>query len=252
MTLPLATPFPLEKSPFYSRVSSLLTGSPTKNYYAIAFNPGYPLQASELNELQELFFINSTLNARYPVEWTISGTSGVPFWQGLIPYNPSYVTITDLVLNNNRFTGDISISSGWYLWTEFESKLSYWIYLENDVNGSFDIPINSQSYVGFTVKDEIISCCSSSTCTEEQDSELRDNSSGFPGSYLTCGASRLKATITEQVDFRDSIPTTADPDGTYWSLLFKIVTDNNTISAYYINNNDNIIFTKIALTEADS
>lgn len=252
MTLPLSTPFPLEKTPFNSRVSSLLNSSPTKNYYAIAFNPGYPLQASELNELQELFSINSTLNARYPVEWTISGTSAVPFWQGLIPYNPSFVDITNVVLNNNRFTGDISISSGWYLWTEFDSKLSYWIFLENSVTGEFDISINSQSYVGFTVKDEIITCCSSTTCSDSQDAEIRDNSSGFPGSYLTCGASRLKATITEEIDFRDSIPTNADPDGKYWSLLFKIMTDDNTISADYINNNDNFIFTKIAVTEADS
>ena len=59
MTLPLATPFPLKGTPFYSRISDQLTSDPVINYYAIAFNPGYPLQASELNEFQELFFLNS-------------------------------------------------------------------------------------------------------------------------------------------------------------------------------------------------
>ena len=89
MTLPLLATFPLDKSPFYSRISTQIQ-TPTKNYYAIAFNPGYPLQASELNEVQELFFINNTLSNRFSSIWQARG-SNIPYWNGMIPLNPTYI-----------------------------------------------------------------------------------------------------------------------------------------------------------------
>ena len=215
MTFPLVATFPLEKSPFYSRISTQLTSSPIKNYYAIAFNPGYPLQASELNELQELIFLNNTLSTRFSSIWTNKAQT-IPYWNGLIPLDPTYISLTNVsnvTSDGGSWTGNVNISQGWYLWNNPNSNLGFWIYLDENITSNFSIPVNTTRYIGFTILDQIISCCSSNTCSETEDSELRDNSSGYPGGYLTCGASRLKATINSDVDIRISIPNIADPDG---------------------------------------
>jgi hypothetical protein len=249
MTLPLLATFPLDKSPFYSRISTQIAASPAKNYYAIAFNPGYPLQASELNEVQELFFINNTLSNRFSSIWQARG-SNIPYWNGMIPLDPTYISLTNVTNTSGIWTGTISISNGWYLWNNPNSNLGFWIYLDENVTGTFSINNNTISYIGFTVLDQVISCCSSSTCSETQDEDIRDNSSGFPGGYLTCGASRLKATINPEIDVRDAIPTSADPDGSFWSLLFRITTDADTLTAQYT---DNItVFTPVPTTVADT
>jgi hypothetical protein len=240
MTLPLEATFPLEKSPFYSRISTQIQ-TPAKNYYAIAFNPGYPLQASELNEVQELFFINNTLSNRF---------NSIPYWNGMIPLNPTYISLTNVTNTSGTWTGNISISNGWYLWNNPNSNLGFWIYLDENVAGTFSIPFGDTKYIGFKVLDQVISCCSSSTCSETQDEDIRDNSSGFPGGYLTCGASRLKATIDPVIDYRDAIPTIAEPeDGSFWSLLFRITTTETQLTAEYTD--DTTVFTEVPRTYAD-
>jgi len=248
MTLPLVATFPLEKSPFYSRISTQIAASPAKNYYAIAFNPGYPLQASELNEVQELFFMNNTLSNRFSSIWQARG-SNIPYWNGMIPLDPTYISLTDVTKTGVNWTGTIRISNGWYLWNNPNSNLGFWIYLDDDVAGTFTIPFNTTRYIGFTVLDQVISCCSSSTCSETQDEDIRDNSSGFPGGYLTCGASRLKATINPEIDVRDAIPTIADPDGSFWSLLFRITTTADELTPEYTD--DTTVFTEVPRTYAD-
>jgi len=249
MTLPLVATFPLDKSPFYSRISTQIAASPAKNYYAIAFNPGYPLQASELNEVQELFFINNTLSNRFSSIWQARG-SNIPYWNGMIPLDPTYISLTNVTNTSGNWTGNITISNGWYLWNNPNSNLGFWIYLDETVSGTFDIPFGDTKYIGFTVLDQVISCCSSSTCSETQDEDIRDNSSGFPGGYLTCGASRLKATINPAIDIRDTIPISADPDGSFWSLLFRITTDDATLTAQYTDNTT--VFTPVPTTVADT
>ena len=89
--------FPLNKTPYHSRVSTHAEAG--KNYSMLAFNPGYALQAAELNEIQELFFVNQNLTQRMNANW-IRINSGqttaftAPFWDGLIPLNPDYVSVT--------------------------------------------------------------------------------------------------------------------------------------------------------------
>ena len=246
MTLPLVATFPLDKSPFYSRISTQIAASPAKNYYAIAFNPGYPLQASELNEVQELFFINNTLSNRFSSIWQAEG-SNIPYWNGMIPLDPTYISLINVTNTSGTWTGTITISNGWYLWNNPNSNLGFWIYLDVDVTGTFTIPFGATRYIGFTVLDQVISCCSSNNCSETQDEDIRDNSSGFPGGYLTCGASRLKATINPEIDVRNTIPIVAEPeDGSFWSLLFRITTDDDTLTAQYTDNT--IVFTPVPTT----
>ena len=249
MTLPLLATFPLDKSPFYSRISTQIQ-TPTKNYYAIAFNPGYPLQASELNEVQELFFINNTLSNRFNSIWSVNKPTYIPYWNGMIPLDPTYISLTDVTNASGIWEGTITISNGWYLWNNPNSNLGFWIYLDVDVTDTFSINNNTTSYIGFTVLDQVISCCSSSTCSDTQDEDIRDNSSGFAGGYLTCGASRLKATINPAIDVRDAIATSADPeDGSFWSLLFRITTTNDELTAEYTD--DTTVFTEVPRTYAD-
>ena len=58
--------FPLTPSPFNSRVESELSfaggggANSPKNYQFVAYRPGFPLQASELNEIQEHFQMQMT------------------------------------------------------------------------------------------------------------------------------------------------------------------------------------------------
>jgi hypothetical protein len=253
MTLPLLATFPLDKSPFYSRISTQIQ-TPAKNYYAIAFNPGYPLQASELNEVQELFFMNNTLSNRFNSIWSVNKPTYIPYWNGMIPLDPTYISLTNVTNVTNtsgNWTGIITISNGWYLWNNPNSNLGFWIYLDENVTGTFTIPFGDTSYIGFKVLDQVISCCSSSTCSETQDEDIRDNSSGFPGGYLTCGASRLKATINPVIDIREIIPTGAESeDGSFWSLLFRITTTDNELTAEYTD--DTSVFTSVQTTYLDT
>ena len=72
--------FPLRQSPYYSRVESQelkneggIDGEDTKNYQFVAFRPGFSLQASELNEIQEHFQMQLTLSISMMHNWITSG-----------------------------------------------------------------------------------------------------------------------------------------------------------------------------------
>ena len=77
--------FPLSPNPFFSRVESELSfegggGTKPKNYQFVAYRPGFPLQASELNEIQEHFQLQMTLNLNMMNNWITSGPG--PMWYG--------------------------------------------------------------------------------------------------------------------------------------------------------------------------
>ena len=140
--LPLNTDdrnFPLSDSPYLSRVSTHFNDY--KNYAMLAFNPGFALQAAELNEVQELFFINQSLTQRMNANWINLGSTQTspytaPFWEGLIPLHPNYLTVTSATYNSASGVATINyiLSPGWYLYTDKNSKLSFWIY--NSVYGT--------------------------------------------------------------------------------------------------------------------
>ena len=104
---------PLKVSPYYSRVSDLTANSATPyNYPLIAFTPGYALQASELNEIQETFYLQQSLTQGMFANWPLTGEVGkvgatlkYPMWNGAVPYNSNAVTFT---------SGLVTIKVGWY------------------------------------------------------------------------------------------------------------------------------------------
>ena len=194
-TPPFGTTTPLSQSPFLSRlpVFTLNTGgSAVNNYPLVAFKPGFPLQAAELNEIQENFAIQQTLSNTLLTNWLTYGTSAEltgsptdvytgPGWNGAIPLDPTYVTADA--------TG-VVVGMGWYLITLPVSNLKFWVYNDTDFAANL-LAFTPSYYFGFSISSAFIPC---SNKTTDAGWSFNDQSSGnFESS--TCGANRFKITI---------------------------------------------------------
>ena len=100
------TSWPLRPSPYYSRVEDQEIdfeessfGDRSKNYQFIAFRPGFSLQASELNEMQEHFQMQLTLTMNMYHNWITSGITSI--------FNPWSST------SIGGYGGDIPPSDAW-------------------------------------------------------------------------------------------------------------------------------------------
>jgi len=217
MKAPFGT-LPLSEAPFLSRISTQYDNG--KNYYLTGFNPGYALQASELNELQESFFLNSSLMHRSHASWVNQGYN-IPVWDGCVPFDPTSIIVTVNSVGASTANFTVTIPNGWFLWTEKTSGLNFWVYNNlTDTEFSFTTTsgIGSTEYVGFMISNDTINCCQAGNCLENQDATLRDNSSGLTDTYYTCGASRKKAT------FDDAVILTSTTASDFYPLL-KITID---------------------------
>jgi hypothetical protein len=193
MTIP--TPFtggfPFNQDPFRSRVESQIDAS--KNYYAVAFKPGFPLQASELNEMQEIFYVQNTLNSGVVPSWTAN--SSVP-WNGCTPYSSTLVTgVTSAARGITAFA-----QVGWYLVKHATTNggLGTWVYNDtvSPIISGFTGATATQGYYGMVVKPVTISCTTNSTAGVTQDRTLQD-SSNLNIINGPCGADRLKLNIVK-------------------------------------------------------
>ena len=234
---PFVTP-PLKQIPFNSRIDAQYSSTFNNNYFALGFNPGYALQASELNEIQELFFLNLNLNHRMNSIWDSFGYK-IPFWEGLIPLSPQQIQIVENGITNNRVSFTVTIQNGWYLWTDPESRMSHWIYMNQDAaettEKTFSILIGSSAtYIGYVLSKETIICCPDSTCSESEDDTLRDNSDGSTvGQFNTCGASRIKISYSNNPDDFESRSTAFEPGSTFRPIFYISATTNS--KAYFPN-----------------
>ena len=231
---PLGTNLPLVQSPYNSRITNQY-GIENKNYYLLGFTPGFALQASELNEVQELFFLNQSLGLRYHSVWRSQGYD-VPFWEGLVPYDPTLIEVSNIIYSQGVGTVTVTVNPGWYLWTDFRSsKLSFWIYINQEYTKTVSASSNTSEYIGLLLDKSIITCCPASSCSETQDSTLRDNSQGNNENFFTCGASRFKvATATNPIVIRASVEPTSTTS-TFYPIL-KITanqTDEETVVTFY-------------------
>ena len=194
-TPPFGTTTPLSESPFLSRLPlfTLNTGgAAVNNYPLVAFKPGFPLQAAELNEIQENFAIQQTLSNTLLTNWLRYETSAVltgsptdiytgPGWNGAIPLDPAYVTATP---------AGVIARMGWYLITLPVSNLKFWVYNDTDFVPN-SLGLSSNHYFGFSISSEFIPCSNTDT---DSGWEFNDQSSGgFESS--TCGANRFKINI---------------------------------------------------------
>jgi len=207
MYLPFGSNLPLSGAPYYSRINSNYSAGRVRNHYITAFNPGYALQASELNEIQEQFFLNLNLTQRMNYEWTKKEAGfTVPFWEGVIPYASNCIIIsqpTPTPSSATEISFNVLIKNTWYLWTDSVSKMSFWVHTdfnELDSEGfyvkTFNVPFGQTRYIGLVGSSQTILCCEDASCDMERQ-QLRDNTQGDSNTYNTCGASRKKVSITD-------------------------------------------------------
>jgi hypothetical protein len=187
--LPFSSGFPLTATPFKSRVENNIYNN--KNYYAVAFKPGFPLQASELNEMQEIFYVQQTVNNEFlkTNDWTIKTTP----WDGATPMLKSMVVFSTT-------DSTITIKSGWYHIKSslFNGGVGVWIYNDTDLSTTITHTETSQSAssyeYGLYVKSKVIECSPNATPGTNQDVYLQDHSN-FNVIGGPCGAARLKLEI---------------------------------------------------------
>lgn len=208
--------FLLKQYPYLSRVGKQIEDA--KNYYAVAFKPGYALQASELNEMQELQYIQQTLTQTMISNWCTqaiinnaggSPTTG-PGWNGCTPLHPDLITPDGETLN---------IKAGWYLFKNTET-FGVWAYNESLIQYS---PTSLNTQYGFYAEHSIVEC-TSTTETSTTDRSLQDTSN-INVINGNCGASRLKLTIK-----------TFDASGKSGQGLFYSVLSGDLLTMNYINN----------------
>lgn len=185
---PFTGGFPFNQNPFRSRVESQINAS--KNYYAVAFKAGYPLQASELNEIQEIFYVQNTLNSGLQSQGWTAGT--VP-WDGCTPYTSS------LISSGGTTSITATGSVGWYLIKHSNTNggLGVWVYNDTTrtIISGFTGATGSTGDYGMVIKPVTISCTTNDTAGSTQDRTLQDSHNmNFVNG--PCGADRLKLQIS--------------------------------------------------------
>jgi hypothetical protein len=197
---PFNTNFPLYSAPFNSRIQSQMDS--TKNYFLVGFKPGFPLQAAELNELQEIFYTQQTLTQNMFANWhdyphlQQGGTSmtATP-WSGCTPLSPSLVSKT-----TSGGKTSVTMGVGWYLIKDpsINGGLGVWVYnstLSTPVSGyDGNGPATLDGDYGIIVKLVTVNCTTSSTPTSTEDRSLQDGT-GISVVNGPCGAARIQMQI---------------------------------------------------------
>lgn len=219
--------FPLSGSPYWSRTSYFEINqfpTPAKNYIFVGFKPGLPLQASELNEIQERATLENTLTTTMISMWPYSVPNlpeGVilygPGWKGTTPLYPE-PNGNEVGTNSKLFYHDtenqkLIANAGWYLVNVPSSDMKHWFYLSETLE--INIPSDFNGFVGFSnVRYEIVK--------SSDDPALYDNSSGTTNitTGSAAGANRIKLVI-------DGLALAVSLDSlSNYSPIAKINTDN--------------------------
>ena len=233
-TAPFGDQFPLaDDSGFYnSRVSEFI--SRPVNYILTGYKPGYALQASELNELQEQFYLQQTLSNRCLFNWLTSTGTPKPFWNGCTPYSPSQVGVV-----NNGTNITITVNSGWYYiidksylsgGSSLNSGLGFWTYIKDSIQ--LDTPKAAISATpSAPSKFGLIYSIRSINVTE--DDTLNDNSNSTNVLMEVPGADRL---IIENFSIEKYVSQT---------LLSDILTITNISGSYTVKYLDGTLITTL-------
>jgi len=185
---PFGDQLPLNTNTFGSRISEFI--SRPVNYFITGFKPGYALQAAELNEIQEQFYLQQTLSNRCLFNWLTNTTvNGKPFWDGMTPLTPTMVSVT-----NTTESITLNFSAGWYYLTDkissediqVNSGFGVWCYIGSK---SFSIAKSSIS-TGVSVR--IGSTYSTEVISSSSDAALYDNSNSGNASVNIPGADRIE------------------------------------------------------------
>lgn len=217
--------FPLSRTPYYSRNSQFLEqrnisegtdpqDSVFKNYVYHTFTPGNPLQAQELNEIQERWQNQLTLSNNF-LQYYISNSSGNSD-------QISFISSTGVILSPNiqafAFSSPLSatitiIGDSESYASVYDNGMRYWITLP-----TLTITVNMSSsnvrYVKLNTQITYVSCSSS---VDDEGFYFNDNSSG---TYIsgTCGAGRVKV---------QAISLSESSSANETNLIFRVEKDSN-------------------------
>lgn len=187
---PFGDEFLLEDASVYgSRVSDFI--SRPVNYIMSGYKPGYALQASELNELQEQFFLQQTLTNRCLFNWISSNKT--PFGNGTTPYSPTQISVIASGLNLV-----ITAVAGWYFiidktyssnGIDVNSGVGFWCYLSEDISFTIAKSNISQNQSSPT---KIGMIYDNTRITSLDDQTLNDNANANNVLMSIPGADRIK------------------------------------------------------------
>jgi len=170
------------------------------NYSHIGFLPGNSLQSSEINEIQERFYLDQTLDNIFLFNWlvftenysNITGNLNDLYYgssyYNSIPINPNLIESYYL---DNLIT--IKIKTGWYKIKHLTtSEIAIWVYLNEDKETSFPINIPSGKYdIGLDISFEEVLCSSDEA---DEGYFFNSNVGGYIESWIP-GSNRFKLTI---------------------------------------------------------
>jgi hypothetical protein len=205
--------FPLSGIPYKSRTHNQLTAN--KNYPFIAFQPGFPLQAQELNEVQDVALIQNTLTQTMTNFWcnskifTSSTNPSVviygPGWNGCTPLVPEDGNggVSSVIVTGTGVGATLNITSGWYLLrstlnttANILGGLGVWVYFDGSASISGLSRVENITRTVYAKATIFQVTCPTAEPTNEttQDTGLRDYSS-FNNINGPCGANRYAVKI---------------------------------------------------------
>lgn len=246
-----ANPFfyglPLSSDPYFSRSFDNLDTADFKNYYITGFKPGYPLQASELNEVQEQFYVQQTLNNTCMNLWWGTGGYTGPFWEGATPLTPLKSTdITPVVGSASIKNITVPSSSerpGWFFLNlplnssvrtrnpSTHPLVGVWFYTPNSFTFT-NVNLNTPATYGLFIKSEKV--------TYSEDPTLSDNAGGGASTgfgFINEGADRFKLTLTGH-----GISTlTVDSS----NIFYPLFTVSNTPTTWFLKMMNGYVFGQI-------
>lgn len=237
--------FPLSTYPYKSRIHTQL--SQDKGYAFVAFQPGYPLQGQELNEIQEMAAVQSTLNQSMTNFWCNSkimnsGTTPVvygPGWDGCTPLIPEMVgSLNPNIQISGAEPFSITVNPGWYLLrstldsnSNILGGLGVWVYYSGTKTlTGFARGAGSTQTLYAVAKIYQVKCVNSASESEVEDAGLRDFSS-FNTINGPCGANRYSVKITDFTTVAGTIPA-----GSQVFSVMTITPSAATITFTYGNN----------------
>jgi hypothetical protein len=217
------------KFPLGVTYSSRVQQNIEKNYVLLGFKPGFPLQASELNEMCELNALQNTLMYEMNKNWSsppvgITLSAALPAWDGAVPVKPTGWTITGTT------TKTYTLSKGWLYVKkpEFLGGLGFWIW--NAADRSFDITGTPAAlnpvYHGILIEYKEVTASNDQTLKDNSGRTIFTNTSDYGN-----GADRIQITITGTANYlkNATIPTNFMP-----ILEHRLVT-GTTSKVYYPN-----------------
>jgi len=217
------------------------------NYSHIGFLPGNSLQSSEINEIQERFYLDQTLQNNFLYNWlifsdnyqTITGLSGDAYLGSnkCLPINPNLI---ESYYDNGNVI--INLKVGWYkINSEITSNMSIWCYLDEVKTLSVPFTANAGLYtVVLDISLEEILC---SSIEEDEGYAFNSNVGGFIEPWIQ-GSNRFKLKIN------DLILRYPSEQNLYDAVIAKIRTgiDGIEIGRFLVQYNNNYKINDINIT----